>query len=535
MSSGSSGRNAASTQRFQTGRHAGVVIPLFSIPSRRGWGIGEIPDLARLAGWLSRAGLDCVQLLPINEMEEGQNSPYSALSAMAIDPVFIAIDELEDFVAAGDQASLDPEHRDGIARARDSAAVDYETVRRAKAQALQLAYFHFVTDHWKTGSDRDRAFHDFRERERWWLDDYGLFRALHADHEGRYWREWPEDLRDREPGALEAARARLTPHIRYYEYLQWIADAQWQQARRDSGSVGIFGDFPFMVSGHSADVWARQREFRLDASVGVPPDAFSTTGQNWGLPAYRWDVCAENNYDWLRQRAARCAALFDGFRVDHLVGFYRTFVREADDSTAFVPSDQAAQVAQGEALLDLFGRAGARIIAEDLGVVPDFVRESLTRARVPGFKVLRWEREWQEPGRPFRDPAAYPRDSVATTGTHDTATLAEWWDSADVEERRRCAEAPAMRDAGLQPDAPFSPAVRDALLRGLFAARSDFVLLPIQDVFGWRDRINTPAVVSAGNWTWRLPWPVEDLLTEPEAVARAVFLRELALTHALLP
>ena len=109
-----------------------------------------------------------------------------------------------------------------------------------------------------------------------------------------------------------------------------------RRARERAGDVALFGDLPFMVSGDSADVWARQDEFRLDASVGVPPDAFSETGQDWGLPVYRWDVLAERDFDWLRHRARRNADLFDGYRVDHLVGFYRTYFRPHDGRRAGV-------------------------------------------------------------------------------------------------------------------------------------------------------------------------------------------------------
>jgi 4-alpha-glucanotransferase len=282
-----------------------------------------------------------------------------------------------------------------------------------------------------------------------------------------------------------------------------------------------------MVSTHSADVWARQHEFRLDASVGTPPDAFAADGQDWGLPVYRWEVMERNGYEWIRQRIRRCVELFDGFRIDHLVGFYRTFVREPRGSH-FTPADEPSQLAQGERLMRLFVDSGARIIAEDLGLVPDFVRDSLARLRIPGLKVLRWERRWHDEGQPFIRPADYPTESVAISGTHDTETLAEWWDSAAPEERRLCAELPELREAGCMPGSPFSAATRDALVELLVGARSNFVILPVQDVFGWRDRVNTPGVVNDENWTWRLPWRVDELMSQPEAQERARFLRTLS-------
>jgi 4-alpha-glucanotransferase len=282
-----------------------------------------------------------------------------------------------------------------------------------------------------------------------------------------------------------------------------------------------------MVSGDSADVWARQHDFRFDASVGAPPDAFSETGQDWGFPAYRWQNIAAGGFRWLAARARRSAELYDGYRVDHLVGFFRTYVREQNGEAAFVPAEQSEQAMQGERVLDVLSATGARIIAEDLGVIPDFVRDTLQRLEIPGYKVLRWERLWDVEGQPLKNPAEYPPTSVATSGTHDTEPLAQWWDEAPVEERRAVA-ALAAACGTCDPDAPFNDATRDAILGLLYASGSDIVLLPINDLFGWRDRINTPALISDRNWTWRLPWPVDDLQVEEQGRARAAFTRSLA-------
>lgn len=506
------------------GRRAGVLVPLFSIPSAASWGIGEIGDLPAFAAWARACGTSVIQLLPINEMAEGQSSPYSALSAMAIDPIFISVRDVEEF---GGEQALTREQREQLREVRSAGVVEHRDVRELKHQVLCAAFDEFLED-WRRGGPRAEAMNAYVERERWWLDEYALFRALHADQEGRYWIEWDTPIRTRNPEAIDAARTRLHREILFYTWLQWIAGAQWAEAHRASVDVAILGDFPFMVSGDSADVWARQHEFRVDASVGVPPDAFSETGQDWGLPVYRWDVLASGKFEWLRQRARRCAELFDGFRVDHLVGFYRTFVRERDGRTYFIPADEPAQLQQGEELMRLFQESGAATIAEDLGTVPDFVRASLTRLGVPGLKVLRWEREWEREPQPFRDPARYPATSVGISGTHDTETVAEWWDNADAAERVQAVRLPVFEAAGITAEEPFSDRIRDAVIEALFASGSDLVLLPVQDVFGWRDRINVPARVDAKNWSWRLPWPTDRLTTETEARERAAYLRELA-------
>ena len=150
--------------------------------------------------------------------------------------------------------------------------------------------------------------------------------------------------------------------------------------------------------------------------------------------------------------------------------------------------------------------------------LPTPLRETLVRLGIPGFKVLRWEREWDLEGRPFKDPAGYPRSSVATSGTHDTEPTAQWWDEAPPEER--AAVADILGRGRLDPAVPFDARVRDAVLDVLFTSGSDIVLVPIHDVFGWRERINTPALVSDDNWTWRLRAPIEDLREDPRLVER---------------
>jgi 4-alpha-glucanotransferase len=362
------------------------------------------------------------------------------------------------------------------------------------------------------------------QRERYWLDDYALFRALRDRHACRAWWEWPARLAERDAGALARAREELAREVLKQQYLQWAADSQWHGVRADC-EVGIFGDLQFMVSRDSSDVWARQGDFLHEASVGTPPDAFSETGQDWGLPVYRWDAIASNDYTWLRERSARSASLYDGYRIDHLVGFYRTFVRPPGAKPYFVPAEEHDQLAQGERLMRIFLDSGTVIIAEDLGVVPDFVRASLQRLGIPGYRVLRWEREWKLPRKPFKDPAKWPERSVATSGTHDTEPLAEWWSKADPEERREFLKLPPFASLPKGEDATLTPGLRDAILEALFASGSQYLILPFGDLFGWPDRINTPGVVNGENWRWRLPWPVDRLSEQPEARERAAFLR----------
>jgi 4-alpha-glucanotransferase len=516
-------------------RQAGVLLPLFSMRSPADWGVGEIPDLLPWARWCAAAGFSAAQVLPVNEASRGQNSPYAALSAFAIDPVYVGVGALEDFDAAGGTAALSREDRALLDALRASPAVRWDDVRGLKRRALELAFRRFERDEHARGSARARALEAFARQEAAWLDDYALFVAIHdGDQGGRPWAEWPAPLRDRERGALDEARARLSRLVLFHTWLQWQAEEQWHAARSSANAAGVelAGDLPFMVATDSADVWARRGDFRLDARVGVPPDAFSATGQDWGLPVYRWDVMEREGFPWLTERARRMADLYGLYRVDHVVGLYRTYFFPSDGTApAFVPEGEPAQTRNGERVLAIFAK-GARVIAEDLGTVPDFVRASLARIGVPGFRVLRWERHWHDPGQPFRDPTAWPALSVATTGTHDTDSLAEWYDTMPGDERAAFLALPQLAALRARGGDRFDDGVRDVLLELVYRSGSDLLLLPFQDAFGMRERVNVPGTVTAENWTYRIPRDLAALHADAPARER---LRGLAARSGRLP
>jgi 4-alpha-glucanotransferase len=486
-------------------RQSGVIVPLFSLVSKSGWGIGEFSDLPMFARWLMEAGQSIVQILPIHEMPPIETSPYSAMTAMALDPIYITMANVADFSGLGAELALDGAEQAEVKSLQQSPRVDYASIRRLKDRWLRRSFDRFLRLEVSRGSPRAARFHAFVTAQSWWLEEYALFRAISALHDSAPWMDWPQPLARADTAAIAEARGTLRQEITYRSYLQWIAADQWSEAKRLSWPVRVFGDLPFMISANSPDVWARQHEFRFDATIGVPPDAFSETGQDWGLPPWRAGVMARNDFAWMRARSRRYADLYDGYRIDHLVGLYRTYVRPIDKTRPafFDPAEESAQTELGEKLIGIFAstQPQAELIAEDLGSIPPFVRESMARLDLPGLKVLRWEKHWDREEQPPIDPRDFPERSVATTGTHDIETLAS------------------------TPEGE-TDASRAATLRSLLSAGSYLSLIPLQDIFGWTDRINTPAVVDEVNWTWRLPWPVDTWLDREDTVARADQLKE---------
>ena len=507
-------------------RKAGVVLPLFSIRSRRDWGIGQITDLPLCAAWMRRAGQRLLQILPPHQLSAGETSPYGALTASGLDPIYADVEAVADLDSTAIASALGDDGRRRLEAARRSAGVDYEAVRALKTAALRTAFDRFHEHEWSKGTPRAKKLAAFMSAERAWLDDLALYQALRESHGGWGWMTWPEGQRDRAASALGAARSDGARRMLEVAYVQWTLQMQWDGARAGMRELGVelMGDLPFVVCAESADVWSHASQFQLNLSLGAPPDAYSADGQDWGLPPYDWLAMEADDLAWVRARTRRASHLYDRFRLDHVVGYFRQWVKNSGTPQAgrrgwFDPEGPDAQGARGRRVLgailgELTGEPGAsprRALAEDLGVIPPFARDVLRELGLPGYRVLPWEKG--DDGR-LRDPHAFPPDSIASYSTHDTAPIVSWWGELPESDREQLAQR-----AGITPHEP-EPGRTLALLRDLYSAGSGLALTLAQEVLGLPGRINTPGTVGADNWSFRLPAPIEDLQVDPAVVAR---------------
>jgi 4-alpha-glucanotransferase len=511
-------------------RQSGVVLPLFSIRTRRDWGIGQITDLPVCAAWIRRAGQRLLQVLPPHELSIGETSPYGALTAFGLDPIYLDVEALPDLDSRALAEVLGKDGESALARLRAASRVDYREVRTLKTRVIRAAFDRFFDTEWSRRTPRAKKLSEFIAKESVWLDDLALYTALREARGGSGWMTWSEDHRERRSSAMQKVRADHGRRIAEVAYVQWLLAEQWETAHakmRDLG-VELMGDIPFIVGTESADVWSHAAQFQLNVSLGAPPDDYSADGQDWGLPAYDWLAMEADNLGWIRARARRAAQLYDRFRLDHVVGYFRQWVRTKGDSNRgrFDPDGPDAQQARGlrvlGATLDAIspdpGSVGPpRAIAEDLGVIPPFVHDVLKRLGMPGYRVLPWQKDRSL----FRDPRAFPTSSVASWSTHDTAPVDAWWDEFPEEERIQLA-ARARIAVGAAPEARSL-----ALLGDLFQTSSDLTLVLAQELLGVRDRINVPATVGSHNWTWRLPAPIEDLEADRKVDARLRAIRGL--------
>ncbi len=504
-------------------RSAGVLVPLFSLRTRDSLGRGEILDLAPTIDFAIEMGCSVIQLLPLDETGPDEQSPYSALSVNAIDPMYISI---RDLPGVG---------RVVLARARTAvgkaSVVPRLTVRREKLALLERAYRATGA---RDGRDEAAQRGAFATANAYWLDDYALFRALKEHFEWSSWESWPAELVRRDPKALAAAWRELADSIEMYRYWQFVAHRQWSSMRAYAAARGvrIGGDLAFSPCRESAEVWANQNDFDLVRSVGAPPDGFNLTGQRWGLPLPHWERMRVNGFTFLRARVRLASSRYDLIRIDHVVGLYRTFNfgADSDEAGVFTPENEDQQRIQGEEIVRAIkNEAGtAEIIAEDLGTVPPWVRASLTHLGVPGYKVMQWERNWGEPDETFLSPATYPELSLATTGTHDTESLTTWWSEQSIADREKLVRALGI-EMRLNPRAMLDDSARDAILAALYAAPSRLLIIPIQDLYGWTDQINRPGTVDDSNWTYRLPMTLERLRRSRAIKLRVAKLREIAI------
>ena len=468
-------------------RASGILLHPTALPGPHG--IGALGTEARaFVDFLKAAGQSVWQTLPLGPTGFG-DSPYTALSAFAGNPLLI---DLPTLVAQGD---LDPPDLEETLA--PDGPVDFANVRRCKEQRLARAAANFPG---RADDTRREAFVRFCREQAGWLDDYALFAALRQHFHGKTWQQWPAALRRRDPAALADWRTRLAAAIAAEQYGQYVFYAQWEALKNYAHQRGIrlFGDLPIFVALDSADVWSHQHLFRLDAQghptvvAGVPPDYFSTTGQLWGNPLYRWEAHEASGFAWWRERFHAELRRADLVRVDHFRGFQACWMVPAKEATAVNGSWEEAP---GRALFTALRSVAPDlpIVAEDLGVITPEVEALRSAFGFPGMKILQFAFD-AGPTNPYL-PHNYDRDCVVYTGTHDNATTRGWWDQLDAAQRAQV----GIYLGKHHPDIPWD------LIRLAMASVARLCIIPCQDLLGLDEaaRFNRPGQPS-GNWQWRL-------------------------------
>ncbi len=552
---------------------AGILCPVFSMRTEDDLGIGDTEGVRQMIDWCHRHGISLLQVLPVNETSD-DNSPYNAISSMALDPTTIALtpERFPDLPEAKFKeiapAKLLKELRQG--------PVKYVKVKELKRSLLRAGFDSFLASHWDQKTERSESFRAFLTENGDWISDYGMFRVLMEDyHNWPTWDEWPLDRQNPKKAWTWLLSLPLKQRDEYADrilfcmYVQWIAYAQWMEIKEygTKKKVYLMGDIPFGVNRYSSDVWGNRAIFDLDWSGGCPPekvfkvDPFTEKwGQNWGIPLYKWDVSRERKHDWWRIRCANIHKIFHLFRIDHVLGFFRiySFPWQPKNNPKFLPltEEEAAKLTggrlphfqpfaddtpegaqfnrrQGEELLSMVLEAAGdtAVVAEDLGVVPPYVPLALEHLKIPGYKIPHFLREKDHS---FVDGKTYPRLSLATPATHDHDPVAKMWrELSERAEAGKHSQDPHVRHqaedaekelqrwmnycgaAGEKPPHEFNDHVHALVLRGVLNSNSWLAVFMITDVFGSEARFNVPGAVSEGNWSYRLDETVAELDKDP--------------------
>ncbi len=468
-------------------RSAGILLHPTSLPSRGG--IGDFgPAAYEFVDFLAAARQGLWQVLPLGPPANG-NSPYSSTSAFAGNPLLISLERL------AERGWLDPSL---LADLPDRAGlINYDEVSAGKLLLLAEAARKFLQT--APASARSR-FEHFCVQNHWWLEDFVLFDALRQRYGGQKWNRWPRELARREPASLEKARRDLENELAVGRAIQFLFYEQWHALRRYCAqrAIRVVGDIAIFVDYDSADVWTHRDLFRLkddlepEAVSGVPPDAFSATGQRWGNPLYNWNEMRARGYDWWIQRLQWATQTCDYMRLDHFRGFEQFWEIPASEPAAMNgrwvdgPKDELFSKLR-EAL------GGLPFFAEDLGYITPEVHALRERLQIPGMAVLQFG--FGNPGAHVYLPHRLTPDRVVYTGTHDNDTTVGWWKSGATDYERDAVSVYLGRP---------EDGIHWALIRAALTSAASLSVIPLQDVLGLGSeaRLNTPSV-HTGNYRWR--------------------------------
>ncbi|GMY11257.1 4-alpha-glucanotransferase, chloroplastic/amyloplastic isoform X2 [Fagus crenata] len=486
-------------------RRAGVLLHPTSF--RGPHGIGDLGDEAfRFIDWLHEAGCSVWQVLPLvppGRMANEDGSPYSGQDANCGNTLLISLEEL-----VKDGLLMKEE----LPKPVDADRVNYSAVADLKDPLITKAAERLILSEGELKSQLEAFRRD--PNISGWLEDAAYFAAIDDSLNTFSWYDWPEPIKNRHLAALEEIYQSKKDFIDKFIAQQFLFQRQWRKVRKyaQMKGISIMGDMPIYVGYHSADVWANRKHFSLNRNgfpllvSGVPPDAFSETGQLWGSPLYDWKAMEKDGFSWWICRIRRAQDLYDEFRIDHFRGFAGFWAVSSEAKVAMVGR---WKVGPGKSIFDAISRAVGKInlIAEDLGVITEDVVQLRKSIGAPGMAVLQFA---------FGSGADNPHlphnhecNQFVYTGTHDNDTIRGWWDILKQEEKSNVLKYLSINE---EDDISWS------LIQAVLSSVARTAIIPMQDVLGLGNsaRMNIPAT-QFGNWGWRMSSSMSFDSLEPEA------------------
>jgi 4-alpha-glucanotransferase len=498
-----------------------LAVQLYGVRSHRNWGHGDFTDLGDLVALAAKLGAAGIALNPLHALFDDrpeQASPYSPNSRLFLNALYIDVEAIAEFPgvpAAGLEQAIER------LRARD--IIDYAGVAAAKLAGLRLAYQQFRAS---ASRQRRAAFAAFRQERGPWLARFAGFEVLRRRLPGAWW-DWPDEWRRPDAARLRKLR-REDDAFGFFEFVQWIADAQLMQccakARELHLPIGLYIDVAVGVEAGGADAWSEQDAILNSLSVGAPPDPWNAAGQSWGLSGFSPSGLPATRFEPFRQMLREAMRHAGAVRLDHVLGLRRLFViphrMKAQDGTYIeMPFEALLAVVAQESV-----RQRCIVVGEDLGTVPEGFRETIGEWGLWSYQVMMFERHWDDGS--FRSPGEYKRNALATFNTHDLSTFAGWIDGHDIRTKRALGVEPGETEdergrtlahlraalAGQGIDAPDFPGVA----KYLAATPNRLVVVAMEDALGLLDQPNIPGTIDEHpNWRRRLPVALEELSDHP--------------------
>lgn len=528
----------------------GVATQLYTLRSRRNWGIGDFADLREVVSQCAAAGAGFVGLNPLHALfpgNPGHFSPYSASSRHFLNVLYIAVDrlpELEECTAARER-HRSPEFHAELERLRATPNVDYAGVAHVKFGVLELLFAHFQSEHLAKHSVRARRYLEFKARRGAALRLQALHDAIDESLRRRDakfwgWPVWPDELRDPQASGVAAFALQHADRVEYYAWLQWLADEQLQEvqalARSLQMPIGLYGDYAVGVNPSGAETWSDQALYRKGAGLGAPPDALALKGQDWGIPPQDPNVLQAQRYEPFRELLAASMRNFGALRLDHVMALYRQWwvpvgLESTEGGYVHYPVDDLMSILALES-----SRHACLVVGEDLGTVPEEMSRAMAERAVYSYKVLLFEKHADGS---FKQPAEYPGRSIATVTTHDLPTLKGYWTASDIDLRRRLSlypddatcelvRAERVRDraallaalasegldhgAGAHATSAYASSLADAIHVYLARTASALVVLQAEDLAGMADPVNVPGTCDEhANWQRKMSVDLTDV------------------------
>ncbi len=465
-------------------------------------------DLIPLISWLKEVHFDLLQLLPLYDTHGGA-SPYAPVSSCALNPIYLNLNDLPN----AKRSDKREEVLSRLSELNPLPRVDYALVDQLKTAFLDDYVLNEGEEFFQS-----RSFEQFVCSQSW-LKPYALYKALSSLSGTSDWKKWKQQWRDPSGNwdrLYEDHRQMLDKHC----LIQYFCALQMGEVKKfaDSEGVLIKGDCPILIGKESADVWADRSLFKVDYRAGAPPDYYNPDGQDWGFPLYRWEAHVAQGFAWWKNRLAALEPFCHLYRLDHVVGFYRIWAKWSEGKSGFIPEDSSVWISDGESRLKILLESSDLLpIGEDLGTVPKEVKKSLKHLGICGTKVLRWETEASGKYIPFEE---YEPLSMSTLSTHDSETLASWWKTHREDARN------FSLFMGWEDESELTFARHLHVLKACHATPSLFHINLIQEYLSLFDelshsdpadeRINTPGVDSADNWTYRLRPTIEEIRSHQE-------------------